>query len=286
MAEKLRDEYFLKLGSRAVSLLLCGSSDRSGSSRRSRLRQELSKRRRNVRFDIYYPEDLFGELITIPDNDLLRLEQLLGQSVEIIVILLESAGSIAELGAFSSSYPLMNRMIVIVEKKHKGEKSFIIQGPVRFLSRKTKSRVIYERFTPFDATNVADRIHQNVRLMLRKPLPTRSVSNPIDAYRYVLGVVNTLQPVLRDTLNEVVMHASGLNKQEASTITSTALQLAKSRGQVAQSYSGLRLTKDGATGLQGFLDASPDKTAISELLDTLRVQVLNNRLRSPIVLAS
>jgi hypothetical protein len=65
-------------------------------------------------------------------TDLLDVENYLADLVEIIILFVESPGSIAELGAFSALKAVQPKVLAVVNKKFNGP-SFIADGPVRHL---------------------------------------------------------------------------------------------------------------------------------------------------------
>jgi hypothetical protein len=88
-----------------------------------------------------------NEILLVPENyedwndfdtysDLLKFEQDLGHVTGAVVIFLEAAGSIAELGAFSQIESLREKLVVVVTDKRHPKKSFISLGPLRQLQEK------------------------------------------------------------------------------------------------------------------------------------------------------
>ena len=66
-------------------------------------------------------------------RDLLKLEEDIAALSNIIVIILESAGSIAELGAFAKNKKLGKKLFIVVQPEHADQKSFIWKGIVEYL---------------------------------------------------------------------------------------------------------------------------------------------------------
>ncbi|MDX2469931.1 MAG: retron St85 family effector protein, partial [SAR324 cluster bacterium] len=66
-------------------------------------------------------------------NDLLSIENELAEYSDCVVIILESAGTFAELGAFSNNEKLVKKILVVNDSKFKDEKSFINEGPIQKL---------------------------------------------------------------------------------------------------------------------------------------------------------
>ena len=95
-------------------------------------------------YDLIYPEDIFDELLYSSNStDLLSLENLLADSVDAVVVIPESAGSFAELGAFANNEKLRSKMICVVDIKYKRDKSFINQGPIKLVRSVNKDAIVY-----------------------------------------------------------------------------------------------------------------------------------------------
>src|ERR1039457_1392727 len=100
------------------SIFLIGSALKNRTSgSREKIRRVIEKRSPYHRgYEVYYPEDLFDELMKSNKGfNLLDLENMLARSVHGIVIILSSPGSIAELGSFSNNENLLSKLIVIVD---------------------------------------------------------------------------------------------------------------------------------------------------------------------------
>lgn len=68
-------------------------------------------------------------------SDLLRFETDLSQIVSLILLFSESAGSLAELGAFAVVEPIAKRLLVVIEDVYYNAPSFIKNGPLTLLER-------------------------------------------------------------------------------------------------------------------------------------------------------
>lgn len=66
-------------------------------------------------------------------KDLMTFEDDIAQISSLIVLVLESPGSLTELGLFSSNLEFISKLIVLVSTKHHNEDSFIRLGPIRYL---------------------------------------------------------------------------------------------------------------------------------------------------------
>ena len=71
------------------------------------------------------------------------MEKFLANNSDLIVIVCESPGSFTELGAFVNNNDTLGKVVVLLQTKYKNAKSFIRQGPVEYVRRKDKNKVIY-----------------------------------------------------------------------------------------------------------------------------------------------
>lgn len=77
----------------------------------------------------------------------LSLEEWLADFSDIVIILVESFGTVAELGAFSLSQPLRKKLLPILDKKYESDESFINTGPVTWVNKESNfSPTIYTDF--------------------------------------------------------------------------------------------------------------------------------------------
>ncbi|MCX6543501.1 MAG: retron St85 family effector protein [Acidobacteria bacterium] len=121
-------------------VLLCGRED---SPRRARLREYLAQRPNSVLPLVFYAEDVWME-IQASGRNMLELEEELARLADLVVVIVESAGSIAELGAFALSEPLRRRMLAILDRRYLGQRSFINFGPVSLIDKYSRfGKAIY-----------------------------------------------------------------------------------------------------------------------------------------------
>jgi len=76
-------------------------------------------------------------------KDLQTLEADLAHSVDFTLLILESPGSIAELGTFTMINNLRGRLVVLVPSQFYGDASYIARGPLSLLSKSFQQNVIY-----------------------------------------------------------------------------------------------------------------------------------------------
>lgn len=86
--------------------------------------------------------------------DLLSFESDLAQVSSLIIITLESAGAIAELGSFSVNSDLKDKMIIILSENHHTQTSFITLGPLRLIPENN----VYSY--PYDYKNIEESLNE------------------------------------------------------------------------------------------------------------------------------
>ncbi len=141
IAKQIYEEIYLHVEQSNIDIFLCGgASSRTNISKRDQLRKQLEE---NKKISIFYPEEMFMEFLNRKKYDLLTLESFLADNSDLILIVCESPGSFAELGAFVNNERTLNKVIVLIQKKYKKAKSFIRQGPVQHVELYNKDNVIY-----------------------------------------------------------------------------------------------------------------------------------------------
>jgi len=145
IAEKIRKDIFKPALNYKITIFLCGKDILDKSSIRYRIAQVLTEGLwYSGTYDLVFPEDIFDELLySSTSADLLSLENLLADSVDAVVVIPESPGSFAELGAFANNEKLRSKMLCILDVKYKRDKSFINQGPVKLVRSVNKDGVVY-----------------------------------------------------------------------------------------------------------------------------------------------
>ena len=118
IASKLRDQFLDPLTTSDISIFLCGGAGDHEAELRRKLGAALAALKSKYRYSIFYPEDMFMELVLGHQKlDLLTLENILAKSVSSVVILLHSAGTLTELGAFSNHRLLKDKLVVVMDPK-------------------------------------------------------------------------------------------------------------------------------------------------------------------------
>lgn len=111
-------------------VFLCGARN---SARRDRLSEYLHKYTDNL---IFYAEEVFEALIRgEPGAIALELEGELADLADAIVVIAESPGTFAELGAFAINDRLRQKLLPIADRDYKDYESFLKTGPIRWADK-------------------------------------------------------------------------------------------------------------------------------------------------------
>lgn len=300
----INNHIFSKLNYKNYNIFLVGAGKENPNSIRDIIRKELTEWQYINRMDVYYPEELFEELMkNKPYFDLLSLENILAKSVHAIVIILESPGSIAELGAFSNHNLLQDKLVVIVDKKYKNKKSFINYGLLRFLG-KTKSRIIFHDFSDLNF-NVLDnidelmssikkymrsqkfieKVRKSIRDISEKVKIDNTVSNPILAQYFLLSAIYIMEPIKKEKINLMLQSIisegirDSIDKPSIEIIFHSALNILLLRKEVSLRDEKYYLTQTGINRLYQSSNLYNGRADFEENLDDMRIKLLNSTLR-------
>jgi len=272
--------YFLdkSQNSNEISIFLCGGSGKEEKFRR-KIGEEISSTRSSYKYSVYYPEDMFRELILgYQKQDLLTLENLLADSASAVVILLQSPGTFTELGAFANYDKLSNKLIVIIDPKFARKKSFINFGPVRFLRNKTKSKVLFIPMDNINLNKLVKRITEKTRDVAKHSLPIRDLTNPIFAYKYYLALIYIFEPISKNAILAISKLLAINEEKNIITVATVAKILINNliqKRRVSLSSKKLLTTSRGADDLIYVNNTIKRAQLVSEFLTELRIEALN-----------
>jgi hypothetical protein len=171
-------------------LFLCGAD---ASPRRDNLRDYLQKFHPNLR--IFYAEKVWEEIATSTDRDALGMEAELAALADSIIVIVESPGTFAELGAFSNSEPLRQKLLPIVGEQHRDSNSFISTGPLRWIDKDSRFRpTIYTQLSQI--LNAAGDVEQRLsRIERARSLRIEDLaSSPKHLLFFMCDLVSVIHP--------------------------------------------------------------------------------------------
>jgi hypothetical protein len=153
---------------------------------------------------VFYAERVW-EHITAHESQLsaLEMEGELAKLADMVIVIVESPGTFAELGAFSLSDPLRAKMLAIVDVKHRAAESFIMTGPVRWIDRDSVFRPTI--FAPFET--ILDCVGEIEERIKRIPKPkSTKVSDLSESRKHLLFFLCDLAAVTYPTTVGMLQH--------------------------------------------------------------------------------
>ncbi len=142
---------------------------------------------------IFYADDVWTHISELQDLNALQMENELGQISDAVILLIQSPGTFAELGAFSQNSELRRKLLLIVDKRFKLDPSFINRGAIRWVNQDSEFKpVVYADFT--EILTVVSEI--NDRLQRIPPFPFDNVSDIANRPRYLLFLLLDLLSII------------------------------------------------------------------------------------------
>ncbi len=111
-------------------VFLCGGFE---SARRDRLAQFLKKNHPEIL--AFYADNVWPFIAKQSELNALEMEAQLANLADMVLIVVESPGTFAELGAFSLGDPLRKKLLPIIDIQYRESNSFINTGPVRWIDK-------------------------------------------------------------------------------------------------------------------------------------------------------
>lgn len=271
---------------REFNVFLCGGKSSQQVSLRDKLRAKLTKTKSSYNYTVYYPEELFNELLYGHANkDLIELENLLAESVSCVVLVIESAGSFVELGAFANHEKLSDKLVVVLDEKYRKDKSFINLGPVRFLKNMSKSQVIYHSFDIKDIDKLAKSIRESIRKLSSSKCIVKGFSNPIQSRSLYLAITYCFAPVSKNSIREIAFSLSDESKDKVLSSTETACVSLLNEGLILLTRENIHITPKGAEFLKVRFRKEREIEKINCFLNNARINFINHTYRKRGILA-
>lgn len=296
IAKKIREDIFKPAFTFKTTIFLCGADISKKTTIRYKIAQALiSSYRYSMYFDLIYPEDIFDELLYSSHSpDLLSLENLLADSVDAVIMIPESPGSYAELGAFASNEKLRTKLICVIDEKYRRTKSFINQGPLKLVKGANKTNIVYinpeeigkgpineiKAFSIFSQDPEIDKIVSALNKLKRTSTKDENKITLLQLDRFLLPAIYLMEPVSKLTLIEIVASAIEDSKYSTSS-TTTALTMLSKKRYIELTDDGYKLTELGTNEFLSFRKKNSrykqqDKTVA---IDDLRLEILNLKNR-------
>jgi hypothetical protein len=278
---KIKDDFYRPVNTYKTTIFLCGADLSQKDKIRYQINEILTNDYSNsFYYDIVFPETIFDELLySSKRRDLLSLENMLADCVDVIVIIPESPGSFAELGAFANDQNLREKIICLIDQRYKKDKSFINEGPVKLIKKANKNGLIF-----FDPLNINDSINKLKSAFKKIKKQSNKKTDKISLLQlenFLLPSIFLLEPVFKQVLEELVIYATE-DEKNSYQATTTALTLLIKKREIELTSEGYKLTN---LGLETFLDLKKTSSRIKKqhetiALDNLRLEILNYKLRN------
>ena len=275
LAVKIRNDIFKPVNTYKTTIFLCGADISHKGKLRYQIADALSVWWYSFLYDIIYPEDIFEELLySSQTSDLLSLENLLAESVDAVVLIPESPGSFAELGAFANDEKLRRKLICIIDKKHRKNRSFINQGPLKLVKKANKHGLIF--IDPKEIDKGVSKLNTALKKMKKSSSKISDRITLLQIDNFLLPSIYLLEPVSKTTLINLVEYATE-DKANAFQTTTTALTILTKKRQLELTPDGYKLTQLGVNDFMHLRKKSNRIKNQSETIaiDALRLDILN-----------
>ncbi len=280
ISRKIRDDIYRPAYTFKNTIFLCGADMTQKNKMRYKVAQALKNSwRYSFYFDIVFPEDIFDELLhSTKTADLLSLENLLADSVDAIVLIPESPGSFTELGAFANDERLRTKLICLIDKRYKKNKSFINQGPLKLVKKANKNGIIY--IDPNEIDETIAKLISALKKIKKVSSKKSDVISLLQLDNYLLPSIYLLEPVSKEILIELVKTATDDMKYAFQT-TTTALTILTKKRKIELTNDGYKLTKLGVEYFLTFRKTRNRNKNQNETvkIDNLRLEILNYKYR-------
>lgn len=201
-------------------VFLCGGFD---SPRRTILRAYLEKQHPGLQ--VFFAEPIWDAISKNTTMSALEMEQQFARLADVVVVVVESPGTFAELGAFSLVSELRKKLLLLLEKKYQSDPSFINTGPVKWAD--AESHFAPAIYAPFEtilsaASEVDERLarlaHPDTAAMIHDlhTLPKHFLF-------FVCDLVSVIGPASADIVRFFVQE---IMSEDAPVEVSTCLELA------------------------------------------------------------
>lgn len=269
VAEVIRDKIYVPLYEKKTTVFLCGADLKDKEKGRAKVAGLLKD---HSKYEILYPEDLFEELLAGQGQySLLSLENILADSVDVVIIIPESPGSFAELGAFSNNVKLVKKLICISQNKYKQDKSFINYGPYRLVKEGKTGKIIYINFSDIDSSTESKKIFKKINdivLKIKKLTPSeKGVANILESENFILPCIYLIDHLNNLQLYKLLEHATEKDIKLCEISVKAAIGRLLYKRHITRTTIGYKVTSEGAIHIQKMFPHS--------YLDKLRVETLN-----------
>jgi hypothetical protein len=208
-------------------------------------------------------------------HSLLKLENILAECVDSIVIFPESPGSFAELGAFSNNTKLARKMVVVGNNKFKNDKSFINYGPNRLIKSSKSGKVThinYELLTnEVEQHKIYRRINDYISNIRKAHPVAKNVANILEVENFILPCIYLMDKATNMDLYKLIKFATAQDDSMCEIATRSAIGRLAQKKFITKTSLGYQVTSCGCEYVRG--------TFKSRYLDQARIELINAEYR-------
>jgi hypothetical protein len=178
-------------------IFLCGAFE---SKSRDAIRAYLVKHTPDL--DLFYAEKVWEEIAALGERDALQMEEDLAKLADLIIVIVESAGTLTELGAFSLSPSLRKKLLPIVDEEYRHDSSFITNGPLRWIDAESAFRpTIYTKLSM--VLSAVDQIEERIkRIPKSHSIKISDLStSPKHLLFFIYDLISVIQPASLPMIN-------------------------------------------------------------------------------------
>ncbi|MFT3782461.1 MAG: retron St85 family effector protein [Nibricoccus sp.] len=192
----------LFLAAESKIVFICGGADAANQKSERQLVEAYAKKQ-FPRFAFFRAENVFSCLTASRGQDLLTLEIKMLQYADCVMLITESPGAIAELGAFSVDDEVAKQILLVNDIRYKDEDSFIQKGPVAKIARVsefkppiyiTKTRVLDQ------IAEIEERLDRILRKRRSRLIPSDLRSFHKERLLLVADTIAMFSPMRKDEL--------------------------------------------------------------------------------------
>lgn len=218
-------------------IFLCGAMN---SPARDTLNHYLNKYRPDL--PLFYAERVWNEIATSTELNALEMEAYLAALADVLIILVESPGTFAELGAFSLSDALRKKLLPVLDVRFRNQHSFLETGPVRWINADSDYRPpVY-----VDLRKILEAIDQIEERLDRIPSakPTK-VEDLAQSPKHLLFFMCDLLAIIEPATSDMIGHYI---ERIVPTVTKRQITTLVGLGSAMRLLTPAQLTLDGVTG--------------------------------------
>ncbi len=276
IAKVITERIYVPVYQKKRTIFLCGADIKDKTKGRSKIAALFADNQSRIQYELLYPESLFDDLLAGQgQHSLLALENVLAESVDAIVLLPESPGSFAELGAFASNPNLVNKLICISNKRYKNKRSFLNYGPNRLIKASNSGKVFHLDYEQLDCPEQGAKtfrlISDSITKIQKHNPVKKNVTNILEAENLILPCIYLIENIDFNSLRTLLKLATNQDEVMSDIATRSALTKLQTKRMITKAADGYSVTKSGEVHLLSIFKL--------HRLDLIRIELINYQYR-------